>query len=92
MRILGPKVNVSLRLEARSQSSCTTTKSIVLGKVRVSYAIQALHADAKCPSDLICEGNNSYIFPGVGLGVIAARSIRVPNVMFLLAAKVFYFR
>jgi len=33
------------------------------------------------------QGNNSYIFPGVGLGVIAVRSLRVTDSMFMAAAR-----
>ncbi|XP_046967093.1 NADP-dependent malic enzyme-like [Vanessa cardui] len=33
------------------------------------------------------QGNNSYIFPGVALGVIVARSRRIPESMFLTAAR-----
>jgi len=33
------------------------------------------------------QGNNSYIFPGVGMGAIASRSSRVTDEMFMAAAN-----
>jgi malate dehydrogenase (oxaloacetate-decarboxylating)(NADP+) len=33
------------------------------------------------------QGNNSYIFPGVGLGVVTVRSTRVTDEMFMAAAR-----
>ncbi len=33
------------------------------------------------------QGNNAYVFPGIGLGAVAARSSRVPDAFFLTAAR-----
>jgi len=33
------------------------------------------------------QGNNSYIFPGVGLGVVSVRSARITDDMFMAAAR-----
>ena len=33
------------------------------------------------------QGNNSYIFPGIGLGAIAVRSTRITDEMFMAAAR-----
>jgi malate dehydrogenase (oxaloacetate-decarboxylating)(NADP+) len=33
------------------------------------------------------QGNNSYIFPGVGLGVVACHALRVNDAMFMASAR-----
>lgn len=44
-----------------------------------------LHQDGKAMR--VTQTNNSYIFPGVGLGVLAANVRRVTDAMFMAAAK-----
>jgi len=44
-------------------------------------------AGAVMPPFVPGQGNNVYIFPGVGLGIIACEAKRITNRMFLASAK-----
>ena len=72
-----------------SRSECTAEQAYTWSEGRVLFA-------SGSPFDPVTlgganyvprQGNNSYIFPGVGLGAIAVRARRITDAMFLAAAR-----
>jgi len=72
-----------------SKSECTAAQAYQWSEGRALFACGS-------PFDAVAwngrtfvprQGNNSYIFPGVGLGVIVSRASRVTDEMFMTAAK-----
>ncbi len=72
-----------------SKSECTAQQAYEWSAGRALFA-------SGCPFDAVTltgqtfvprQGNNFYIFPGVGLGAIAVRAQRITDDMFLAAAR-----
>ena len=72
-----------------SKSECTATQAYRWSDGRALFACGSPFDPVTLGSQTFVprQGNNSYIFPGVGLGVIASRSSRVTNEMFMAAAR-----
>src|SRR4030095_7874580 len=72
-----------------SKSECTATQAYRWSDGRALFAcgspFDPVTLDGR--THVPRQGNNSYIFPGVGLGVIVSGSSRVPGQMFMSAAK-----
>ena len=72
-----------------SKSECTAEEAYRLTNGRAVFAsgspFDPVHVNGKkfIPS----QGNNAYIFPGLGLGIVATASKRVTNGMLLAAAR-----
>jgi malate dehydrogenase (oxaloacetate-decarboxylating)(NADP+) len=72
-----------------SRSECTAEQAYAWSGGRALFAsgspFDALTLDGR--HYVPRQGNNCYIFPGVGLGVVAARASRVSDEMFMAAAR-----
>ena len=72
-----------------SKSECTATQAYRWSDGRALFAcgspFDPVTLDGR--THVPRQGNNSYIFPGVGLGVIVAGSTRVTGEMFMAAAR-----
>jgi malate dehydrogenase (oxaloacetate-decarboxylating)(NADP+) len=73
-----------------SRAECTAEQAYKWTDGRAVYASGSPFPDYEFQGRVLKPGqcNNSYIFPGVGLGLIVSQSRRVTNEMFFVAANV----
>ena len=71
-----------------SQAECTAEQAYTWSEGRAVFASGSPFDPVKIGNQVFVpgQGNNAYIFPGVGLGVIVSRSRIVTDEMFLAAA------
>jgi malate dehydrogenase (oxaloacetate-decarboxylating)(NADP+) len=73
-----------------SQAECTAEQAYHATGGRVVFASGSLFRPVEWAgkSCAVAQANNAYVFPGLGLGVVACRIRRVTDAMFLAAAEV----
>ncbi len=73
-----------------SRAECTAEEAYQWTDGRAIFASGSPFDDVMYDGRLIRpgQGNNAYIFPGVGLGAIVCKAKCIPDEMFLVAAKV----
>jgi malate dehydrogenase (oxaloacetate-decarboxylating)(NADP+) len=72
-----------------SKSECTAKEAYEWSSGQVIFASGSPFDPVQISGKTLCpgQGNNAYIFPGLGLGVLSSKSTRVIDEMFLAAAK-----
>lgn len=72
-----------------SKSECTAEQAYTWTDGAAVFASGSPFAEVHVGDKTLVpgQGNNAYIFPGVGLGLIVSKATRVPDEMFLAAAE-----
>lgn len=73
-----------------SKAECTAEEAYVNTDGRCLFACGSPFEPVEYKGKVFVprQGNNHYVFPGIGLGAIYAKATRIPNDVFLVGAKV----
>jgi malate dehydrogenase (oxaloacetate-decarboxylating)(NADP+) len=72
-----------------SKAECTAEEAYAWSKGKAVFSSGSPFSECTYEGQVFRpgQGNNAYVFPGIGLGAVAARARRIPEALFLTAAR-----
>jgi malate dehydrogenase (oxaloacetate-decarboxylating)(NADP+) len=72
-----------------SKAECTAEQAYAWSKGKAVFSSGSPFGECRYEGQVFRpgQGNNAYVFPGIGLGAVAARARRIPEAFFLTAAR-----
>jgi malate dehydrogenase (oxaloacetate-decarboxylating)(NADP+) len=72
-----------------SKAECTAEQAYGWSGGRAIFASGSPFAPVRCNGTALrpAQGNNAYVFPGIGLGAVASEAKTLPDELFLTAAR-----